>query len=797
MLKRSAPLVPLGVFVAIILLLLSPSLLGGKILSSGDVVFFQGPFFGEKPASLTAEGNSEMFDPVLVFQPDLITIRRALESGEIGLWTPYQQGGRPLWASQQTAPLFPLTWLAFVASFWRALALIGALKLLLAAVGAYALGRWLGLARGPAVLAGVAYAFCTYINDGLQFPLSAVMAMMPWAMMMAGRVGRHGRVLDALGLMLAVGLTLLTGSPELITIALGGVVAYALYELAATVPGGGEPPPASRRRRLGLLLLGGVGGLALSAAALGPFAEFLTLANTTSRGGVGIYPNSIAYSFFFPELWGSPDKALGQFGPINYTERTAYIGALPVLLAVGGVFARRPRGVHLFWIVFTVAAALIAMHSFVHDFVSELPGPDKVGLLRALMLIDIGGALLAGFGLQAWLQADGRARVRMMSVMVIAALVPAAFLLRDVNPFSHFGAALGEIPSLSRTDVAMKEFIKQIVAWRWLVFCGIGLVLLTLSRRIPNGAVAAAVIALVAADLLTVDAGYNPQIPLSEADPPKPPALGYLQSSIGHQRMTGTLTSDAVGLQANLAERYALRDMDSYNFPKTARWADLWGAYGQSTGDQNDWNPELPKSHAVLDAFAVSYVVPPAGIRGPSYLRARLQPGAGLSTRAREPDCAAASLGGLRLAPGLRPAAVRRRDSGLEHRRAAQPARARRSAAVPERLRASSAGPGHVPGRQRRIRVAAGARPARWLRGARRLLLPGLAGHRRRPSREDRASRRELPSGRCECGRAHDRLPLSARFVPRRRHHQHPRGPLHARRSCDCSRAPPAIADVS
>ena len=620
MLKRSAPLVPLGVFVAIILLLLSPSLLGGKILSSGDVVFFQGPFFGEKPASLTAEGNSEMFDPVLVFQPDLITIRRALESGEIGLWTPYQQGGRPLWASQQTAPLFPLTWLAFVASFWRALALIGALKLLLAAVGAYALGRWLGLARGPAVLAGVAYAFCTYINDGLQFPLSAVMAMMPWAMMMAGRVGRHGRVLDALGLMLAVGLTLLTGSPELITIALGGVVAYALYELAATVPGGGEPPPASRRRRLGLLLLGGVGGLALSAAALGPFAEFLTLANTTSRGGVGIYPNSIAYSFFFPELWGSPDKALGQFGPINYTERTAYIGALPVLLAVGGVFARRPRGVHLFWIVFTVAAALIAMHSFVHNFVSELPGPDKVGLLRALMLIDIGGALLAGFGLQAWLQADGRARVRMMSVMVIAALVPAAFLLRDVNPFSHFGAALGEIPSLSRTDVAMKEFIKQIVAWRWLVFCGIGLVLLTLSRRIPNGAVAAAVIALVAADLLTVDAGYNPQIPLSEADPPKPPALGYLQSSIGHQRMTGTLTSDAVGLQANLAERYALRDMDSYNFPKTARWADLWGAYGQSTGDQNDWNPELPKSHAVLDAFAVSYVVPPAGIRGPSYL---------------------------------------------------------------------------------------------------------------------------------------------------------------------------------
>jgi hypothetical protein len=617
------PLIPLGVFVAIILLLLSPSLLGGKILSSGDVVFFQGPFNGEKPASLTAEGNSELFDPVLVFQPDLITIRRALEGGELGLWTPYQTAGRPLWASQQTAPLFPLTWLAFVGSFWRSLAWIAAVKLLLAAFGAYALGRWIGLQKGPALLTAVAYAFCSYINDELQFPLSAVMAMMPWAMLMAGRVGRYGRALDALGLMLAVGLTLLTGSPELISIALGGVAAYALYELLAVMPDPGGGPQASRLRRLGLLIGGAAGGLALSATALAPFAEFLGVANTTSRGGVGIYPNSIAYSFFFPELWGAPDKAIGQFGPINYTERTAYIGAFPLLLAAGGLFARRPRRMHLFWGAFTLVAVLIAMHTFLHDFVSELPGPDKVGMLRALMLIDIGGALLAGFGLQAWLQADRRGRLRMGGVMVVVVLAPAAFLLRHVGPFSHFGGALGQLPSLSRTELTPKEFIRQVVAWRWLIFGGAGVALLALSlwRKIPSQVTVAAVIALVAADLLTLNAGYNPQIPLAEASPPKPPAIGYLQSHVGHQRMSGTLTATAVGLQANLAERYALRDMDSYNFPKTSRWADLWGAYEQSTGDQNDWNPELPKSHAVLDAFAVSYVLPPADERGPSYLK--------------------------------------------------------------------------------------------------------------------------------------------------------------------------------
>jgi hypothetical protein len=618
-------LLAVGVFVAMILISLAPSLLGGKILSSDDTAFFQGPFAAERPASLTRPGNTELDDPMLVFTPDLVVIRRALESGDLGLWNPYQQGGRPLLASEQTAPLFPLTWLALIRSFWRALAWIAALKLLAAALGAYLLGRWSGLRAGPAILVGTAYAFCTYMNSLLQFPVSGVMAVMPWTMLMAGRVGRYGRSPDALALALAVGLLMVTGSPELIAIALGGIVFYAAYELLRpalrSVNGTYEPPQAGRGRRFALLVGAGAGGLALSAAALGPFVEFLSLANTTSRGGVGGYPNSIAYSFFFPELWGRPDKAMGQFGPINYTERTAYLGALPMLLAVGGVFARRPRGVHLFWTCFTAVAVLIAMDTFVHNFVAALPGPNHVDMLRTLMLVELGGALLAGLGLQAWLDADTGERRRMMAAMVVAGLLPVAFLLRDTDPFSHFLGALGQLPSLGREAVTQKSFIKQIVAWRWLIFGGAGLALLALSRRIPTQIAIALIIALVAGDLLTMDAGYNPQIPLAEASPPAPPALAYIQAHLGHQRMSGTLTSNAVGLQANLAERYGLRDVGSYDFPKTSRWADLWAAYGQSTGDQNDWSPELPKSHAVLDAFAARYILPPAGTRGPGWLK--------------------------------------------------------------------------------------------------------------------------------------------------------------------------------
>ncbi len=604
-----------------VLWLLSPSLLGGKILSSGDTILFLGPFGGEKPASLVRPGNIELTDPLEVYQSDVIAIRRALEHGELGLWAQYQAGGRPMWASQQAAPLFPLTWLAFLLPFWHALAWIAALKLCVAALGVYLLGRWIGLERGPAMMAATAYAFCAYLNDTLQFPISSVMSMIPWVMLMAGRVARRGKALDAIGLALVVGLILLTGFPELIAIALGGVVFYALYELVRSVPNSERDGHASKSRRLALLIGGGLGGLALSAPALALFVEFLGVASSTYRGGFNSFPNSVAYAFFFPELWGRPDKAIGQFGPLNYTERTAYLGAVPLLLAVGGIVARRPRGEHLFWMIFTVVVVLISMHTFVHSFVAGLPGPDHVKLLRTLSLVELGGALLAGLGLQAWLDANARQRRRMMLAMVLAGLVPAAFLLRNTNPFPHFFAALRQLPSLSRDAVDEKSFIKQCVAWRWLILGGLGLGVLALFQRVPRNLALTLLIALTAVDLITVDAGFNPQIPLSEANPPTPSALAYAQSHVGHGRISGMVFPGSVEFPADLAERYGLRDVQTYDFPESGRWVRLWSAYGQSTSGQNNWSSTLPSSHLALDAFAVKYVFPPAGVRGPLSLK--------------------------------------------------------------------------------------------------------------------------------------------------------------------------------
>jgi hypothetical protein len=617
-LRRLAVLAPLGLFCLIASALFWHSLFGPGVLSDGDNLLFEAPFVADLPPTLTHPANPELDDPVLVFSSDLLVIRHDLAAGGDGAWNPYQSAGRPLIASQQTAPFFPLTWLAFVFSFWSSAAWIAALKLVLAAGGMYLLARWSRLRAGPAALAAVAFAFSTYMVDQVQFPTSTVMAMVPWSMLLAGRVTRAARPADVLGLIVAIALLLCGGSPEFIAIGAAGIIAVALYELLRAPDEGEAAPRLSRGIRAGVAVAAAIGGFALAAIAIVPFVEYLGLATTVSRGGQSGYPNSIMYGFVFPELWGRPDLAIAQFGPINYLERTAYFGVLPILLALAGLAARRPRGRHLFWAVFTLVAALIALDTPVHNFLNSVPGPANVDLLRFLFLVILGGALLAGFGLQRWLDGDRRERRRMLIVLIIASLLPVVYLLRDVSPFAHLGDALAQLPGL-RHSFTGKAYIRQVVSWRWLVLAAVSIVILLLCRRLGKQWTAVLAVGVLAADLVAINYGYNPSIPVAEANPATPPALAYLQTHARHARISGTLSFSAgsVSLQANMAERYGLLDVGSYNFPKAKRWALVWGDYGQYTGDQNDWDPTVPDAKAVLDAFAVRYVVVPHGATEP------------------------------------------------------------------------------------------------------------------------------------------------------------------------------------
>ena len=200
--------------VACVLAIMSASLFGGKVFSSGDNIFLWSPFSANPPPGWVQPSNFLLTDPVQGFIPNMLQARADLSHGVLPLWNPDAGGGRPLFASQVDALLFPLTWLAFLLPFWTSLAWIAAAKLLLAALGTYLFVRDLGLRRGPSLLAALAFACGMFFVVWLEHPQTNVWLCLPWMMLGTRRICWRGSLLATALLGAATGLAWQGGHPE-------------------------------------------------------------------------------------------------------------------------------------------------------------------------------------------------------------------------------------------------------------------------------------------------------------------------------------------------------------------------------------------------------------------------------------------------------------------------------------------------------------------------------------------------------------------------------------------------------
>jgi hypothetical protein len=629
------------VLVVLVAWMLSASLFGGKVFSSGDNIFLWAPFSAGKPAGWVQPANYELTDPVVGFIPDLLQIRSDLAHGALPLWDPQVSAGHPLLASQVDAPLFPLTWLSFLLPFWKSLAWVAAGKILLAALGAYLFARALALRRGPSLLAGISFGFGMFFVVWLEHPQTNVWLCLPWMFLATRRVCQRGGLGATALLGLATGLAWLGGHPESGAFLVAAAAAYAAFELIAERYRGPEPeaPPVawagpgwsrSIAARAGLIAAALALGVGVSAVVDLPLLELLHQSGPTNRGGAALSANAV-YSFFFPELWGMPNKLFHVTGPVNFTERTAYFGALPLLLALAGLAWRRSREQWFLIGLVIVSAAVTYNIPLVADGVRKLPEANVARLTRFLIVLAFAGAVLAGYGLQRWLQASSRERARMMFVMVVAAVAPPlVWIVSNPTALSHIGAALGQLPTVHWGERSPYAVALGSV-WRWVLLCAIGLGGLALAwrRRWDATAAIAIVIVLTGVDLVTLDRGEHGSIPVSYANPPAPAAVRYMAAHQGVDRIAAT----DLGLPPNTGQRYGLRDARiGIDLPYPLRWTRLWSAFGGSTGDSNYLLAGASRGHELADLFAVRYVlIPPGGAR-PAWLRPVLRTTGGTVT---------------------------------------------------------------------------------------------------------------------------------------------------------------------
>ena len=618
-----------AVLVACVLAIMSASLFGGKVFSSGDNIFLWSPFSANPPPGWVQPSNFLLTDPVQGFIPNMLQARADLSHGVVPLWQPDAGGGRPLFASQVDALLFPLTWLAFLLPFWTSLAWIAAAKLLLASLGTYLFVRDLGPRRGPSLLAALAFACGMFFVVWLEHPQTNVWLCLPWMMLGTRRICWRGSLLATALLGAATGLAWQGGHPESAAFLMAVTIAYAATELIADARSGSQPrakagwagPEWSRSvgARAGLVVLGLVLGVGVGAVTLAPLAELLAQSGPTNRGGPALSMSAV-YSFVFPTLWGMPNKLFSGAGPVNFNERTAYIGALPALLAIGSLGRRRPREVWFFAALAIVSFAVTFNIPLLATAIRKLPEANVTRLTRFLIILSFCGAVLAAYGLQRWLTGSSSDRRRMLTVMTVAAVVaPLWWLVRNTGVLGHVWTALGQLPTVHFSEKS-PAVVELASVWRWVLICALGLGgLVLISRRgWPGIAAIVLVIALTTVDLVTLDRGYHGSIPLAQANPPVPSSIYFLQQHQGDQRVIAT----DFALPANVGARYGLRDARvGIDIPYPLRFTQLWTGLGGVTGDLSFVFGASRDAHRLADIFAVRYALVPPGALQPRWLK--------------------------------------------------------------------------------------------------------------------------------------------------------------------------------
>jgi hypothetical protein len=539
-------------------------LFGGRTLLSLGYLTEVPPFThlveGEPP------GNLLQSDLVLQIAPWLTRVREAYGAGRWPLWNPLAGGGEPLLANPQSQAFQPLAWLAFPFPVVAGFGVIATLKVVLALVFSWLLLSRQGISELPALAGSFAFGLGGFLQLWLGWPLSGSAAFLPLLLYAILRVEQSGERRDSVLLALATACVLLVGHPETgLHVALLAA-AFTLSRLLSV--------PRDRRLRLAAAWTLAVAvGTALAAPVVLPAAEYLPHSlrvalldarherlQAAGDGGDAEPPSSVARRHdplarlipnAAPNAFGN-NRFGGYWGDRNIVEDAAgFAGTATLLAALAAVWppaAGRRFPQERLMLGVALVCLLIAVRP-----------PGTVRVLEALpvlrhslnfhsrvtLLLDLAVAYLAACTWERWRRGELAFRRLLLPAAALAAAIAWAYL---ANP--------GPDPAV---------FARLRLGWLALQLATLAAALLLLTLR-ATGWRAAALPAVVAAELIALHGPAHPPVPAELYYPVLPPIALIQERLDPWHRMSGL----GPAFRPNFASVYGFADPRTSNPAKPA-----------------------------------------------------------------------------------------------------------------------------------------------------------------------------------------------------------------------------------
>ena len=376
--------------------------------------------------------------------PARAVITRALAEGSLPLWNPHFGFGAPMLSDSSAQLAYPLTWLALLlpAALHYKLLAIG--HTLLAAAGAWALARRLGLGRTAAMVAGASYALSGPLLSSVNlFHHHSGAAWIPWLLWALEGLLLGPSLRSALTLGVVAGAQILAGSGDMcLASAFLGTARIAWWWARLRTPRAARAWVVLRYGALAALL-----ALALGAPQWLPTAELVrhswrTRMDLRTASYWSLHPASLA-DLVVPRLVSdlplSPGSRAALFEGRGPLLACVYLGIVPLAMGLLALVLRSaPAAVTAFGALVLVLLSL-GRHTPLYWLAWNLPG---FGLLRYPQKLLIPAALcvglLAALGVEAWgrpwSQTERRRGRWAASVLVGCALVLAALTAGLASP---------------------------------------------------------------------------------------------------------------------------------------------------------------------------------------------------------------------------------------------------------------------------------------------------------------------------------------------------------------------------
>ena len=380
-------------------------------------------------------------DDGLIFNVPLRTATaQMMRHGFLPLWNPYIFSGMPLFASAQGGVLFPLNWWYLIFSPPVATNVMVLMSYSLAALGAYLYARKAGASIAGGVttslvwqLSGVLVGQISHIN------IVQTAALLPWLLWAIDGFGSTGERKWGMLLAILVALQLFVGHPQTFIYSLILVSAYAIVMAL-------EKPSFRFRYLASLTLL--LAGVLLAAVQILPTFELLRN-SVRSDASYDFFtsfslPGRFVQTFLAPYILGGGDNRLFRapyIGAPYYGEFIAYVGLLPIMLALVVVLLKRDARTK-FWAIVAVVSFVLALGNnaplHLYWLIYHVPVLNLFRVpARHLMEVDFALAVLAGRGLTVLgVAAIGKRERRIIAavcVIIFLATCLAVTILRPNN----------------------------------------------------------------------------------------------------------------------------------------------------------------------------------------------------------------------------------------------------------------------------------------------------------------------------------------------------------------------------